>query len=479
MALATAPLMQAANAMSTQGGPPSEPQSGPDSQIVATRPSSDPGALEGRTLGSSYRVLRHIDEGGMGVVAEAEHLRLHRHVAVKLLPARMSTNPQALARFRREAEILAQLDHVHVVQVLDYDVTDRGEPFLVMELLHGETLAKKLARDVIVSLDETVRIIAEIASGLTAAHVTGTVHRDLKPANIFLVDVPGERPFVKLLDFGVSRSAQGSSRLTMDHMLLGTPDYMAPEQAAGYGHTASPRTDEFSLAVIAFEMLAGRTPFMAEDLGELVDQIISAEAPRLSSIAAWVSDELDEVFARALSKEPEERYPTVQAFANALAEAAGRARRATSVLPTIRTRKDGDDDRPSTSPGIRHLVLALDSARQALALDELDVASGCAEEALRLEHELGDPVAHSILSVSTPLIEQVFARRLGGMHGRLEVCPEPHARAPLSPQLAFVLSRVEQGATVEDVVDGSGLRTADALRMLAHLASHGWVRVTR
>src|ERR1041384_1098826 len=151
-----------------------------------------------RVLRGTYRLLHRIDAGAMGTVFEAEHLRLHRRVAVKVLSPHPASRPDVLGRFRQEAEIMSQLEHPHIVTVLDFDVTERGEPYLVLERLQGETLEKRIDRDSPLALEDVVGITTQVASALSASHRAAIVHRDLKPSNIFLVDAPGEPVFAKL-----------------------------------------------------------------------------------------------------------------------------------------------------------------------------------------------------------------------------------------------------------------------------------------
>src|SRR3954468_19806678 len=159
-----------------------------------------PHPLLGTTLRGTYRILRTLDQGGMGMVFEAEHVRLKRRVAVKVLAQHLAKDAHALARFNREAEIISQLQHPHVVQVTDFDTTEAGEPYLVMELLAGQSLAARLERERCLPVGEVVSLAHQVSSGLAAAHAANIVHRDLKPANIFLTQVTGQGTVVKLLD---------------------------------------------------------------------------------------------------------------------------------------------------------------------------------------------------------------------------------------------------------------------------------------
>jgi serine/threonine protein kinase len=206
-------------------------------QVVSRLPTeavplpSPPNPLLGRTLGGRYRIIDQIGEGGMGTVFRAEQLPLGREVAVKVLSVSLAANPAHIERFRREAAIISRLQHPNVVSLLVYDVDECGAPYIVMELLVGETLAARLARERMLEPRQSARLVGEIARGLEAAHDAGVVHRDLKPENIFLVRCSRGNGAVKLLDFGIGRPLAASApRLTAVNSLIGRPAYMAPEQ---------------------------------------------------------------------------------------------------------------------------------------------------------------------------------------------------------------------------------------------------------
>src|SRR3954462_4021106 len=271
--------------------------------------------LIGQTLRGTYRVLSVLDQGGMGLVFEAEHVRLRRRVALKVLARHLIRDEQALARFNREAEIISQLEHPHIVQILDFDTTEQGEPYIVMELLKGESLSDRLERDGCLPIEDAGRIAHQVASGLFAAHQASVIHRDLKPANIFLSNTPGQGRVVKLLDFGISKRMGGGRSLTGEFDVLGTPDYMAPEQALGKTASVDHRGDQYALAVIAFEMLSGQTPFSGDDLVEVLQKVVSAAVPPIERFAPHVSPLVGVVLNRGLEKDPAARYPTVLDFA--------------------------------------------------------------------------------------------------------------------------------------------------------------------
>ena len=213
--------------------------------------------------------------GGWAVVYEATHARLAGRYAVKVLLQNLTDDPAALARFDREARITSSLQHPNVVQVIDHNTTADGTSYLVMELLSGESLSHRLARRGRLSLPAVVEIIEQIAAGLAAAHTLGIVHRDLKPDNVFLVPVEGRGELVKILDFGISRS--GSAIHSIDRELCGTPEYMSPEQIGGSAEIAA-ATDQYALAVIAYELLTGHNPFKADGLTETFAQVRDGRA---------------------------------------------------------------------------------------------------------------------------------------------------------------------------------------------------------
>jgi serine/threonine-protein kinase len=273
-----------------------------------------------RTLGGGrYLLLGRLGQGGMGSVYSAVHRDLEARVAVKVLSERSFQDPTARRRFEREAKTAAGLRSAHVVQIFDYDVDDNG-PFIVMELLEGEDLAKRLAGGRRLPPPTALSIVHQVARALEAAARQGIVHRDLKPSNVFLKRCDGEE-VVKVLDFGLAKLL-GPSRedWTAHGTFVGSLAYASPEQlrAAEVG----PQADLWSLAAIAFRMLTGRRPYEARTWQELVWQIGRTDPPRASALEPTLPPTLDAFFARALAREPAERFATarelVEAFACAL-----------------------------------------------------------------------------------------------------------------------------------------------------------------
>ncbi len=295
---------------------------------MTTKPLSD--AIVGTVLEGAYRVTRLIGEGGMGAVYEAVQLRLNKRVAVKLMARELAANREALARFHREAEITSHLGHPHLVTVIDFGTAESGEPYLVMEHLDGEDLDHRLRREGRLSVETAVHVVRQVASALNAAHDQGIVHRDLKPGNIFLSQIPGEPDFVKVLDFGISKMKAARTQLTSASAVMGTPNYMSPEQASGMVEEIDHHADQWALGCIAWEMLLGRGPFVADDAGALFYQIIHQDPHPLAPRVPGLPADVEPVLRRALNKQPAGRFPSMRDFARAFEAAAlGRSADAT------------------------------------------------------------------------------------------------------------------------------------------------------
>ncbi len=274
--------------------------------------------LVGLVLGGAYRLVGCIGEGGMGAVYEAHHMRMQKRVAVKLLHRWKARHEDALERFHREAMIASRLGHPHLVNVVDFGTSTGGDPYLVMEFLEGEDLDRRLRRTGRMSVQTAMLIARQAASAVAAVHAKGVVHRDLKPANLFLVQVPGEPDFVKVLDFGVSKMRAVQTKLTDASRTLGTPQYMSPEQAGGTPDDVDHRTDQWALACIVWEMLSGQAPFAAEDTNTVFYRLINLPPPPLAQLVPNLPAGVEQVLLQALSKSPADRYPSIRAFSRAL-----------------------------------------------------------------------------------------------------------------------------------------------------------------
>ena len=212
----------------------------------------------GRVIDSRYRVLRKIGEGGMGTVYAAEHVEIGKIVAIKILHPHYSTEQELVERFRREARAASRIGHPNIIDVMDFGTTDDGCAYFIMEHLDGIDLADVLSHERRLDANRSCEITIQICRALAAAHAAGVIHRDLKPENIFLVARDGKADFVKVLDFGVARSAGRTNRLTNPGIAMGTPEYMAPEQAAG--GVVDHRSDIYSVGALLYEMVTGQPP---------------------------------------------------------------------------------------------------------------------------------------------------------------------------------------------------------------------------
>ena len=303
----------------------------------------------GVVIGETYEITELLGEGGMGTVWTAKHLRLPgKRVAIKVLHGVAAGDRESYARFRREAEIASRIGHPNIVTVHDFNVLASGEPYLVLEFLDGEDLAHRLLRGKL-PLGQALGIARQIGSALHAAHKADVVHRDLKPGNIFLMptEVGGELvDQVKVLDFGISKIRGSQTVQTQDAVLLGTPQYMAPEQALGRNTEIDARTDVFALGAIVYEMLSGRPAFTGNTLAEVVFKVVYAEPTPLGELCSDAPKNVLDAVAQALAKDPAQRFSDVAAFINALT---GRP------LPTLDRARAGSaapEAFASTAPGL-------------------------------------------------------------------------------------------------------------------------------
>lgn len=273
---------------------------------------------------SNVRLVAPLGAGGMGTVWVADHLGLDTQVAVKFIsPVLAATDPSLVARFKREASAAAKLNSPHVVRMFDFGVMDEGTPYMVMELLSGNSLADWLDLEGTLSPRVTALIIAQAAKALSAAHKIGIVHRDIKPDNLFLIESEYE-VFVKVLDFGVAKQqdTRDKAAVTQTGALMGTPVFMSPEQvlsAKGADH----RSDLWALAVVAYYALTGYVPFDGETLGALHVAIASGRFTPVSRVRPDLPPALDGWFQRALAVDPAARFQTARELAKAFADAIG------------------------------------------------------------------------------------------------------------------------------------------------------------
>jgi serine/threonine protein kinase len=257
-----------------------------------------------------YKFLKKLGEGGMGAVYEGEHLLIKRRVAIKCLHAHFAQRPDVVARFHREALAATQIGNEHIIEVTDMGVLPDGGAYLVLEMLEGADLALARERAGTMPVRRVIHIATQLCDALGAAHAKGIVHRDLKPENIFLISRGGDPDFVKVLDFGISKfaeSADGSGFNTATGMALGTPYYMAPEQARD-SKTADHRVDIYAIGVIIYHLLTGRFPIEADSFPVLMMKVV-AEAPTpINDVWPAAPAELAQLIDRCLAKAPEDRF---------------------------------------------------------------------------------------------------------------------------------------------------------------------------
>jgi serine/threonine protein kinase len=296
-----------------------------------------------------YRLDERIGEGGMATVWRAWDLTLERPVAVKLLFARDTRNEEVLvARFLREARIAASVQHRNVIHIVDFGTTPEGQPFMVMELLEGETLAARLRREKPLPASEVVQIGNLTLRGLASVHAAGIIHRDLKPENVYL-KIEGEVVYPKILDLGISRSIEPASGprsalTTRDGVIVGTPEYMSPEQARGVKQLDY-RTDLYSMGVVLYEALTGRLPYTSENVGDLIIKIVTGSAPPVHELRPEVPIVLSRVVAKAMSRLAGDRFSDALTMQEALVHAGLTA--APGGLPLL---SDLPPQRPGVSP---------------------------------------------------------------------------------------------------------------------------------
>jgi serine/threonine-protein kinase len=284
--------------------------------------SPPPQDLVGQVLSGTYRFEKLLGTGGMGAVYMASHLRLPKRFAIKVLHAQIANSPDVFARFRREAEVTSAMSHLNIVQVMDFAQLPDGTHCMVMEFLEGEDLSSRLHRQGAMSYAGVTSIMRSVGSALLAAHARGIVHRDLKPQNIFLCRHEEGGPIIevpKLVDFGISkiRHARAGTVQTIKDELLGTPNYMSPEQARGDNDSVDHRTDQFALAAIAYECLTGELAFPGDTLLAAIYQVTQVQPAGLPTLTDYAPEQAVAAIRRALQKDREARYPSLSEFLEA------------------------------------------------------------------------------------------------------------------------------------------------------------------
>jgi serine/threonine-protein kinase len=328
---------------------------------ISPAPPTTPGdhALAGSVIEGKYRVNRLIGRGGMGTVWQGTHLTLGISVAIKFIKAEYARHPLARSRFELEARTAARLQTKYAVKTYDYGVTEDGQPYLVMEYLEGPSLLQAVQKSGPLSFAETSTIVTQAAHALGQLHACGTIHRDVKPDNVLLIADPDEdgarKRLAKVIDFGVAKVLVESMKdgsggpITQGGMVIGTPNYMPPEQLTGEGRP-SVDSDLWALATCAFTALTGRIPFEGTSFSKIVRRVCSEPLPIPSYLNPSVPPEFDAWFARACSRDVKDRFRSARALARALVDAhANYTKSILELTPSIKSFVGGEDPKGRSS----------------------------------------------------------------------------------------------------------------------------------
>jgi len=381
--------------------------------------------LIGELVDGRYKIETRLGEGALSTVYAATHELIDKRVALKVLKQEFVADAEIVERFLREAKAASRLSHVNIISLSDFGKVPGGAPFFVMELLDGRTLSDLLYDGKALPVPEALRLVSEIGQGLAAAHQHGVVHRDLKPDNIGLVRDNEGVEHVKILDFGLAKITQENRKLTRAGQVLGTPEYMSPEQASG--QAVDLRSDIFALGILLYRLIVGRVPFSGATFMEIISKLLSErpQAPRSLCDAPELTAALEAVILRAMARAPEDRFPTMDAMLEAL-------RQATSglVISVHAAEADNADSNVSTwvdaGPPADALPLLEDHATGPTAL--APVVSD--EEALGLgPTEAMDTVSEDGPRMSTTQVTTA----------------DPEVSAPSTERVAQAAAEVEEG----------------------------------
>lgn len=450
----------------------------------------------GEVIDGKYQVDRILGQGGMGAVVRAYHLLLRAPVAIKFMNPMYVDLPGAVDRFLNEGVAAKAIVSDHVVKVDDVGKLPSGAPYLVMDCLDGRDLSQVLEQEGRPGLaaDRVVWYTLQVLRALQAAHAAGIIHRDMKPSNCFVVTKDGDADFVKILDFGISKvQIPGSEALTQTHSALGTPLYMSPEQAKSPKEVDG-RTDVYSVSVIMYELLSGRTPFVTEggQLTELLFKLFTTDPDPLGSLAPHLPEALVAVVHKGLAREPDARFSSALAMAEALepfADDRGRAliqRMRAYVPPEDLGRHSREISRPSAlafSELGRGAVSALGAGSPSAAPYELKVEMPTLEMGPTGTVALGDPKPRS----PTHHDGLTLAEPAGFSHGGTREALEPFARpsmtaasvtsAPPPPTLATTGSDVAK-SPAKLLLTGGGIALAAVIVAILLTRPSGGVQAT-
>jgi len=381
----------------------------------------------GSLVAGKYRLVDQLGVGATGTVWRGVHVTLGSSVAVKVLRLAVVSSPEAHARFEREAVICAHLGEAsrHIARVYDYGVLEDGSPFVVMELLKGETLADRMRRDARIPLAEAAEIVTQLARALTTAHKASVLHRDLKPANVFLCQGEDGELLVKLVDFGMAKMLEDESfRPTQSGELIGTPGFMSPEQITGEAPVDA-RSDLWSVAAMVYGMVTGQAPYGNASVVELGDRMMTTTPSPPSLVAGDLPREIDAWMARGLARAPSSRFQTATELADALATIAlspwaadVKARKEAPTLPDAR----------ASAAGLRALVIG--GVGLALAL------SMCAFAFRPAPRMAAIPQAQARAAVQAQTETQVQAQ--AETHAQAQAATQVQPQVPPAPEPAVI-----------------------------------------
>jgi serine/threonine protein kinase len=446
----------------------------------------DQDPLVGTVVGEAFRIVRPIGEGGTARVYEARHVRLSsKRFAVKVLHGFFASQANVVARFAREAEAASAVHHPGIVEVHDVDRMADGRPYLVTELLDGEDFGSLLKAKGKVSIPFGVRVARKVCQALSAAHTAGVVHRDLKPENIFLIG-PNDKPMVKVLDFGISKiEGAGAAQLTRTGMVVGTPAYMSPEQAAGAKVDA--RTDIYAVGAILYRALTGRAPFQGGDAAEVLSLVLTAEPPRPMSLEPSIPDALELLIQRAMARSADERFQSMDELDQALG-AFGRPRKSRAPSPEpMKEERDTIAPRFTDAPPANPVVIESAAREARMARPSLIGFSllaffwtlACLVDALLVVLALSDdaksqPAAASVIGVTVG----VFAALAGPLVLWLRWLGKIWKNTVRAVRLAAITRRVTLSAMVAYAVTALGLSILEDTRVLAPSNAFGTILLT-
>ncbi len=396
---------------------------------------------EGSTVGGRYRIIKKLAAGGMGEVYQAEHIELHKQFAVKVMLPALSSDQEFVARFKREAISASRIGQQNIIDISDFGQTDDGRFYFVMEFLDGVTIASLLHRQGPLPVQRMVNIALQTGRALAAAHAQGIVHRDMKPENVMVLQRPGQADFVKVLDFGVAKVSTGPGQggQTQLGMVVGTPQYMSPEQAMGVAVDA--RTDTYALGLILYEMLSGTPTFHGDTASILMVKQVTEPAPPFSdALAATTPAVLHDLIFTMLEKEPGARPQSLDQVVNVLETLSAQLKLGATLAPATTSGRFPSTATPHTLSPVRVTSSGLPIAPT--------TSRGVAAEPSGSEDTLPPPPAKSktpFIVAGALLLVTIGAGGVLAMSGEKTV-EHPVIVMPLPPEPPAVIEKVPEPA---------------------------------